>query len=299
MLDGADRRGYRVAMRCIALLAAVALLGCDRDRPAPPAPPASPAASPAATYSEHTGVLSEEAFRKLHQLSADAAPPRKGQAVELDGGRAYLSLPPGAQPPLPALVVIHEWWGLNEHIEHWADRLAADGYAALAVDLFGGKVATTPERAMELMKGVEADRARQTLLAAHDFLEKDARVRASRTGSIGWCFGGKWSLELALAEPDLDAAVVYYGHVTTDVDRLKQIQAPVLALFGDKDASIPPERVAELEKALERANVRHRVLSYDAEHAFANPSGARYDEGAAAAAWTQTREFLQKELKRP
>ena len=282
----------------------LALFGCDRDAPPapaePPAPPAPAAQSAppksAHPYSEHTGVLSEADFKKLHELKTDAPPAKRGTMVTVDGTRAYLSLPKNKQAPLPALLVIHEWWGLNQHIMHWTDRLAADGYAALAVDLMGGQVATTPDRAMELMKGVDAAKAEKVLAAAHDFLEKDERIKAGKTGAIGWCFGGKWSLEAAIAEPDLDAAVVYYGHVTTDPARLKKIEAPVLAIFGKQDDGIPEARVQEFEKALKTAGVEHTVLSYDAAHAFANPSGARYDQKAATEAWEKTRAFLGKHL---
>ncbi len=245
-----------------------------------------------------TGAISEKEFMALHTLKAEAAPPRKGQEVSVAGARAYLSLPEGAQAPLPAVLVIHEWWGLNEHIMHWADRMAAEGYAALAVDLYGGKVATTSEEAMAAMKAVDAARAAEVLQAAHAFLQVDPRIQAPRTAIIGWCFGGSWSLRTAMAQPELDAAVMYYGHPVTDPAELASIRAPLLAIFGTQDASIPNETVDAFEKALEAANVPHRVLRYDAQHAFANPSGARYDERAAAAAWQEVDAFLEKHLQR-
>jgi carboxymethylenebutenolidase len=242
--------------------------------------------------------VSEAEFKAMHTLRPDAAPPRRGQEVEVAGVKMYLSLPEGAQAPLPALLVIHEWWGLNEHIQHWADRLAANGYAALAVDLYGGKVATSRDEAMTLVKSVDAERAREVLKAAHAFLQQDPRVRAERTGSIGWCFGGGWSLRAAMALPELDAAVIYYGNPVTDAQQLATIKASVLGIFGTKDASIPPEKVAELRQGLDAAGVRHRILEFDAEHAFANPSGGRYDERAAATAWQETAAFLEHQLKR-
>ncbi len=265
------------------------------------AAPTSSAAAPATADSSSplTGVLSEQAFEKLHQLRAGSAPPRQGKMVKVAGARAYLSLPKDAKPPLPALVVIHEWWGLNEHIEHWADRLAEDGYAALAVDLYGGKVATTPGDAMALMKKVDETRARTILLAADHFMRTDPRVKASRLGGIGWCFGGRWSLELAIADPKLDADVVYYGHVPTDPEKMSTLRTPVLAFFGKRDPSIPQAHVDAFEHALETLHVDHTVYRYDAEHAFANPSGARYNEKAAADAWQHVREFLDRRLKHP
>jgi carboxymethylenebutenolidase len=244
------------------------------------------------------GTLSEEAFKALHQLTPEKAPPPRGERVTIDGTSGYLSLPKGKSAPMPGIVVIQEWWGLNEHIQHWADRLAEDGYAALAVDLYGGKVAKTPEEAMAMMKAVDEAKALATLRAAHDFLENDARVKAPRTASIGWCFGGAWSLKLAMNEPDLDAAVIYYGHLVTDPAELRPIKAPLLGIFGNKDKAIPPAKVDEFEKALKEAGVRATILRYDADHAFANPSQTRYDEKSAADAWSKVRPFLAENLGR-
>ncbi|KYF83471.1 dienelactone hydrolase, partial [Sorangium cellulosum] len=243
------------------------------------------------------GLLSEEDFKALHQLRSDKAPPARGQTVDVAGTKAYLSLPKDAKPPIPGLVVIHEWWGLNEHIKHWTDRLAEDGYAALAVDMYGGKVATTPDDAMAAMKAVDEAKGLEVVRAAHRFLSTDARISAPRTGSIGWCFGGAWSLKLALNEPELDAAVIYYGRLVTDPAQLKAIKAPVLGVFGNQDKGIPPEVVNEFDKALHDAGVEHQVLRYDADHAFANPSGERYDTKAAADAWEKVRQFLAAKLK--
>lgn len=244
-----------------------------------------------------SGAVSEQEFKRWHTLKADAAPPAQGSSVELaDGSTAYLSLPEGKQPPLAGLVVIHEWWGLNDHIKHYADRFAKLGYAALAVDLFQKQVATTPDAAMKLVKAVDDARAKQTLLAGRKFLMTDSRVKAERTGAIGWCFGGKYSLELALAAPELNAAVIYYGHVPTDPGVFAKLKTPVLAIFGTRDASIPKATVDAFQAALDQTKVPHRVLSYDAEHAFANPSGERYDEKAAALAWGETRTFLAQHL---
>ncbi len=266
---------------------------------APPPASAAPAAhASAASASDVTGVLSEEQFKRLHELKGEAAPPARGVTIDLsDGSKAYLSLPPDAKPPLPGLVVVHEWWGLNEHIKHYADRLAADGYAALAVDLFRGQVATTPDQAIELVKGVQEEQAKATLLAAYQALGSDSRVRATRRGSIGWCFGGGWSFKLALLAQGESAAVVYYGHVTTDAKQMAGLKTPVLGIFGKRDASIPAETVKQFDQALSEVGTPHRVLTYDAEHAFANPSGARYDEKSAEAAWRETRAFLAKYVK--
>jgi carboxymethylenebutenolidase len=241
-------------------------------------------------------VLSEEEFKALHELRGGAAPPARGEMIDLAGTRAYLSLPPAAEAPMPGIVVIHEWWGLNDNIKHWSDRLATAGYAALAVDLYGGTVATTRDGAMEAMKEVDDDEALRVLQAAHEFLAADPRVRAPKRGVIGWCFGGGWSLQLALAAPDLDAAVIYYGRLVTDPEVLRAIEASLLGVFANQDQGIPPDVVEEFSQALLMAGIEHTILRYDAEHAFANPSSGRYDQEAASQAWARVQEFLAREL---
>lgn len=253
------------------------------------APPPTEAAT--ASRAVWTGDVSEDAFRRLHELTTEEAPPLRGRDIDLDGSRAYLSEPEGE--PRGAVLVIHEWWGLNDHIRHWADRLAADGYLALAVDLYGGQVATTPEQAMELMRGVDESASLAILERASALLHE----RAERVAVIGWCFGGGWSLETALHLGGFDAVVMYYGRPVTDVERLRGLGAPLLAIFGNQDTSIPPERVDEFEAALTEAGVDHRILRYDAPHAFANPSNAHYDAAAAGAAWEEVRAFLAAHLR--
>ena len=249
--------------------------------------------------SKLTGQVSEEEFKKLHQLKKEAAPPAKGTMIEIAKAKAYLSIPEGAKAPMPALVVIHEWWGLNDNVKHWADRFAAEGYAAVAVDLYEGTVATDSKEAMEAMRKVDAARSKEIMLAALAFLKDDPRVKATKRASIGWCFGGGKSLELALAAPDLDAAVMYYGHPELDPMALEKLKAPLLGIFGTKDKSIPPEMVQKFDAALTTAKKEHVIFSYDAEHAFANPSNPNYDEENAAKAWAEVQKFLAKYLKAP
>lgn len=246
--------------------------------------------------SGHTGVLDEDAFKALHELKEGKAPKLHGEMVPLGDGKAYLSLPKG-KGPFPAVVVIHEWWGLNDHVKHWTDRLAADGYAALALDLYGGVVAKTREDAMSAMRGVDEAAAQAMIARGLKFVREDTRVRASKTATIGWCFGGGWSLKAALAHPDLDAAVIYYGRLKTDAETLKPIKASVLGVFGNQDRGIPPRTVDAFEAGLKGAGVKHHILRYDANHAFANPSSARYDQKSAADAWKKVREFLSTELR--
>ena len=241
--------------------------------------------------------LSEEEFKALHELRTDQAPPAQGTMIPLLGGQAYLSLPKNATAPLPAVVMVHEWWGLNDHIKHWADRLANDGYAALAVDLYGGRVAKDPDTAMKLMQGVEDSTSLRILSAALQYLHEDPKIKAEKIGSIGWCFGGHWSLRTAILSPELDACVLYYGRPVTDVEQLKQIHAEVLGVFGNLDQSIPPPAVDEFEAALKQAGVKATILRFNAVHAFANPSNPKYDETSAAAAWKEVRSLFARTLK--
>lgn len=240
-----------------------------------------------------TGVLGEEAFAALHELRSGEEPELFGEEIELGDGRAYLSEPLDGEP-IGAVIVIHEWWGLNANIMHWTDRLAADGYLALAVDLYGGEVATTRDEAMSLMQGADEEAALATLRAAHAYLVEEHG--AQRTACIGWCFGGGWSLRLAMAEPELDAAVVYYGRLVDDAEALSGIEARMLGIFGENDRGIPPSAVEGFARAMDEAGKDLELESYDADHAFANPSSARYDEEHAAAAWARTRAFLCETL---
>jgi carboxymethylenebutenolidase len=256
---------------------------------------AAPARSLA--QSEHTGAVPEEEFKALHELSKEKAPPAKGTMIEVAKSRAYLSLPKDAKPPIPGIVVIQEWWGLNDHMKHWADRLAAEGYAALAVDLYGGKVADNPDSAMAYVKRVDEKRALEILRGAHAFLASDPRVRATKRASIGWCFGGGWSLRLAMAAADLDAAVIYYGRLETDPKKLAAVKAHILGVFGNEDQSIPPQVVDQFAAALDSVGIHHQILRYDAPHAFANPSSPRYDQASATDAWKHVQTFLAEHLR--
>lgn len=281
-------------------LAAVTLpLLCACSKPAPaPAQPSEPQPSASSTDTGLTGLVDEATFKALHELNEGEAPPLHGETVSIAGSNAYLSLPEGASAPMPAVIVIHEWWGLNDHIRHWTDRLAADGYAALAVDLYGGQVATDPDGAMALVKQVEEAEALAVLDAAHEFLAADPRISAAKQGVIGWCFGGGWSLQDAIHHHEhVDAAVIYYGRLISDPTALASIDAPLLGVFANQDQSIPPAAVDEFAAALASAGKSIELHRYDAVHAFANPSNPNYDQAAAADAWSHVREFLAEHLR--
>jgi carboxymethylenebutenolidase len=207
---------------------------------------------------------------------------------------------PEGKGPFPALVVIHEWWGLNDWVKEQASKLADQGYVTLAVDLYRGKVATTPDEAHEIMRGVAPDRAARDLHAAVEFLRSQPNVRKDRIGSIGWCMGGGYSLDVALQEPTLTAAVINYGHLATDAASLKKINASILGIFGGQDRGIPVGDVKKFEQALKQQGNRIEVVIYpDAGHGFENPNnktGYRADD--AADAWKHTTTFLASTLKK-
>jgi carboxymethylenebutenolidase len=210
---------------------------------------------------------------------------------------AYLAKPKG-QGPFPALVVIHEWWGLNRQIRGMADQLARQGYLSLAVDLYRGKQTEDPEQAHELMRGLPEDRALRDLAAAIAYLKASPDVKPDRIGSIGWCMGGGYSIKLAVAEPTLAACAVYYGPLPTEPESLGAIQAPVLGFFGENDGGIPEASVLAFETAMRKLGKEVEVHVYrNAGHAFANPEGKNFHREAADAAWTKLMAFFGEHLK--
>jgi carboxymethylenebutenolidase len=156
---------------------------------------------------------------------------------------------PAGKGPFPGIIVIHEWWGLSDWVKDQASKLSDQGYVTLAIDLYRGKVATSPELAHELMNGLPEDRAKRDLHAAFEYLSSQSNVKKDRIGSIGWCMGGGFSLDVALQEPTLRAVVINYGHLVTDPQSLKQINASVLGLFGAHDQGITPS-VPKFESSL-------------------------------------------------
>ena len=213
----------------------------------------------------------------------------------------YLVYPDNAQEKLPAVIMIHEWWGLNEHIKEQADVLAREGYVVLAVDLYGGEVATDFNRAMELSSSVRNDSASaiDNLQSAVNHVRSLDVVNGSRVASLGWCFGGDWSLQLALnsTENPLAATILYYGRPVTDADSLSNISWPVMGIFGDQDQAIPVESVKQFASALNASEVTNEVYLYEGVgHAFANPSGDNYAPKETADAWQKTLAFLGRHL---
>lgn len=206
---------------------------------------------------------------------------------------------PEGKGPFPGVIVIHEWWGLNDWVKEQASKLAGEGYEALAIDLYRGKVATTPEEAHEIMRGVPEDRAKRDLDAAFKYLQSRKDIKKNKIGAIGWCMGGGYSLDVALQEPELAADVINYGHLATDPGALKKINAPILGLFGAQDRGIPPEDVKTFGEALDKMGKKVEIKIYpDAGHAFQNPNNKEgYRPNDAADAWNKITAFFAAHLK--
>ncbi len=209
----------------------------------------------------------------------------------------YLAMPEG-EGPHPGVIVIHEWWGLNDNIRTMADQLAEEGYMAIAVDMYGDKVAEDPENAKKYMQAMmeNPQAGVENLKQARKFLESKG---AQKIGVIGWCFGGGWSLEAGVTQGDaLDAVVVYYGRPKTTQEEIAGLQAPLLGHFGAEDQGIGVDAVEKMEEALGAADKNATIHFYEgAGHAFANPSGQRYSEEAAEKAWERTLDFFETHLK--
>jgi len=216
-----------------------------------------------------------------------------------DTVQAVLYTPQG-KGPFPALVVIHEWWGLNDWVKEQASKLADEGYVTIAVDLYRGKVATTPDTAQQLMRDVSDERADRDLHMAVEFLKSQAEVKKDRIGAIGWCMGGGYALDVALQEPSLAADVINYGQLEADPGDLKKIKAPILGLFGGQDRSIPQSDVNKFAQQLKSFGKNVDVHIYpEAGHAFENPNNTvGYRKDDAADAWKRTVEFLAANLKK-
>lgn len=196
----------------------------------------------------------------------------------------------------PAIVMIHEWWGLNDNIKVMADKLATHGYVVLAVDLYNGHVGTTSEEARQLMSSFSADSGIKNMNAAVSYLQEN--YPSDKLGSIGWCFGGGQSLNLALNNNDMDATVIYYGSVTSDTDALSKISWPVLGIFAELDKGITVDNVRGFESALNNLSIPNEIHIYPGvDHAFANPSGERYAPDASKDAWKKTLDFFNSNLK--
>jgi carboxymethylenebutenolidase len=196
----------------------------------------------------------------------------------------------------PGVILIHEWWGLNDNIKSMARGLASYGYTVIAVDLYAGQVATTPDGARQLMLSFDVQKGISNIEAAANLLKQD--YNATKVSTIGWCFGGSQSLNYALSGNKLDATVIYYGQPVTNTTKLSAIKWPILGFFGEKDQSIPVDKVRDFKSSLDSIGVENEIYIYPGlGHAFANPSGANYAPEETKDAWNKTLSFLDSHLK--
>ena len=233
---------------------------------------------------------------------AQRAPVAKVESTEAVYGqsgdqvyRGYLSRPVASETT-SALIVIHEWWGLNEDTRAMTEQLAAQGYTALAVDLYDGQSATQVRDAFKLSTNLSSNEERglANLQQAYDYLEKE--MGATKIGVIGWCLGGKWSLKTALMLPqDIDATVIYYGSLTDEKEKLATLDMPIIGFVGTKDR-LHKEFIAFDENMKELGRNASIHIYEGAKHAFANASGIAYEPVAAEDSWQKTVNFLKAHL---
>jgi carboxymethylenebutenolidase len=193
------------------------------------------------------------------------------------------------------LFVIHEWWGLNDYIKQESETLWNDlgNVNVIAIDLYDKKVATTREDAVKYVQAVTSDRAQAIIKGAIAYAGPSSKIF-----TIGWCFGGGWSLQASLmAATQAAGCVMYYGMPEKDVEKLKSLHADVLGLFGNKDQGISPKIVDEFVENMNKAGKKLTVKRYDAGHAFANPSNPSYDKEAKEDAYKATIAFFKERLK--
>ncbi len=202
--------------------------------------------------------------------------------------------------PCPAIILIHEWWGLNDSIRRKADDFARLGYVALAVDLYHGESTTDPNVARQLAGKVREDMeaAQQNLRDAVALLKQSKQVDPARIASIGWCFGGGWSYQMAKNNLGVKASVIYYGFFNPE-DDLAKMRAQIIGHFAERDRAITIDNVKEFQARLKTLSGDHEIYIYpNTSHGFASRKGSNpeYNEQAADLAWQRTLEFLQKHL---
>ena len=228
--------------------------------------------------------------------------PQHGSVGTLDygAGKAPVFIVPPARKARAAVIVIHEWWGLNDYIKREAERLHKDtGYGVVAIDLYGGKVATTSEEAGKLIQTVDDAVAKAIVMAAPEQIKTGTLFgrKLDKVGTLGWCFGGGWSFQTALLGGDkVDACALYYGMPETDPVKLRDLKAPVLGIFGNQDQRLNAALVGKFAEGMAGAARPLELRVYAAGHAFANPSNPKYDKKNAEDAWQATLVFFKRYL---
>ena len=212
-------------------------------------------------------------------------------------GHGYLAVPEG-DGPFPGVIVVQEWWGLDEHIKDVARRFAAEGFPALAPDLYHGQVTKEPGEAQKLMMSLNMGEAVTELVKATEYLGSRPEVAGRGIGAIGFCMGGGLALNLACESSKIGAAAPFYGVNPTLIERLRNLKGPLLAIYAENDAFAGESARRELEEALKTAGIRHEIVVYPgAEHAFFNDTRPEvYDRDAAVDAWQRVLSHFRQNL---
>jgi len=290
----------QLAVKFLAILSLAA--GCDMPSQAPTAP--TPEAgqptgnNPAANGNSSDASIDNSGSSEAGDVSAVVAETLAYAEVDERLVYGHFAFPANMVDPLPGVIVVHERWGLDDGVRAQADRLAAQGFVVLAVDLYGGATATDVSSASPLMVQVleNPQLAEDNIRQAYQFLIDTGPAPA--IGAMGWSFGGGWALNTALLFPDeLDATVIYYGQVSDDQERLEPLNVPVLGLFGARDRGVTAETVDGFEAALEALGKDYDIRTFpDVGHGFADPDSATYNAVVAEEAWTLTIDFLNRHL---
>ena len=245
-------------------------------------------------------VLALLAGATLASRPASAA----GSMVTLRSGdefiQVYLALPEKPVKGGPAIVLVHEWWGLSDWVKGVADRYAAQGYVAIAPDLYRGQLATEPELAHELMRGLPDGRAKRDVLAAAAYLKRRADLAPKKTAVIGFCMGGRLSQMAALDKGPFDACVMCYGSPESDASRLKTLKGPLLGIFGADDRGIGADQTGPLAAGLKKAGKPGSAVHVypGVGHAFLRDAGSPAGEEQAKLAWAEIDGFFKANLGR-
>jgi len=236
-------------------------------------------------------------FFPTHSNAGDVKTSNVRYASGQDTVTAFFAEPDGPGP-YPAIILIHEWWGLTDWIRDNARLFASKGYVAIAIDLYRGNVASDAEEAHQLMRGLPQDRAVRDLKAAMNYLKLRKNVKVNKIGSIGWCMGGTYSLQAALSLPDLAACVINYGGLVEDDSLIQKIEAPILVNAGADDRWPSPDDVKKFDERMTKAGKKIRSVFYNgAAHAFMNSTNVKaYRKDRAEEAWHEIFSFFESNL---
>jgi carboxymethylenebutenolidase len=249
------------------------------------------------TANDMSAMAANPAFQMLHDAPLAFKYVGEGEMVSFptsDGKTASGFLLKSAKKSDKWLIVYQEWWGLNDHIKQESAKLYKDlgDVNVIALDMYDGKVATTPQEAGKLMQSAPKERLGAITQGALTYVGKKAKI-----ASIGWCFGGMLSLQNAIvAGNQVAGCVMYYGRPEQDIEKLKKLNTDILGIFGTQDTGIPPATVAKFEEDMKTAGKKITVKMYDAVHGFANPSNPKYDAAATADAYKLTLNYLKSKL---